>query len=539
MPGADAPPPIQTVTTLHAADWGVLTLYALLLLGAGWWFSRRSAKDSKSYFLANQTMPVWAVAISTLATAQSAATFVGVPEDAFGGNLTYISASIGGILAAVILAFTFIPAYYRLGVSTPYQLLETRFGPGAKLVTTSAYMFGRVFASGARIYVGAIPVALACFGNLSPTTLAITIAGFMVFAILFTLRGGLESVIWTDVVQVGVYMGAALVSVVILWHAIPAGFPAVLEALRTGGPDGTSKLTVLRLGLDKASPLGIDLAAPFTLITACTGWVLLNLAAFGTDQDLTQRMLTCRNAREGARSVIASTLVGIPAVVIFSLIGLLLWVVCRRPDLMGGAIPPHLAGDPKGLLLRYATNSGVWGFAGLIVAGVLAAGPAGINASLNSMAGAFISDIYRPALAPGKPEHHYVAAGRWAVAAWGLVLGTFAVACIWWQQHSGENIINFVLGVMGFAYAGLLATFLTALFTRRGNTHSVIAAMVVGFLIVLALQPNIWAWWTAKTAWTSAHLAPLKLASPWRLVIATTIAFAVCAAPHSAPRGSR
>ncbi len=531
MPGADAPPPFQTVMTLHAADWAVLATYGLLLLGAGWWFSRRSAKDAKGYFLANQAMPVWAVAVSTLATAQSAATFVGVPEDAFGGNLTYISASIGGILAAVILAFTFIPAYYRLGVSTPYQLLETRFGPGAKIVTTSAYMIGRVFASGARIYVGAIPVALACFGDLSSTTLAITIAGFMVFAVLFTLRGGLESVIWTDVVQVGVYMGAALVSVALLWRAIPADTLAVLDALRSGGPEGTSKLTVLRLGLDSSAPLGIDFAAPFTLITACTGWVLLNLAAFGTDQDLTQRMLTCRNAREGARSVIASTLVGIPAVVIFSTIGLLLWVVCRRPDLMGGPIPQHLTGDAKGLLLRYALSSGTWGFAGLIIAGVLAAGPAGINASLNSMAGAFISDIYRPVLAPGKDERHYVSAGRWAVAAWGVVLGVFAVLCIWWQKHSGENIINFVLGVMGFAYAGLLATFLTALFTRRGSTASVISAMIVGFLVVLALQPNIWAWWTAQTQWTTAHLAAVKLASPWRLVIATMIAFCICVIP--------
>ena len=526
MPGAPS-------FSMHGADWGVLGAYALVLVGAGWWFSRRGAKDSKGYFLAGAAMPVWAVAISTLATAQSAATFVGVPENAFGGDLTYLSASIGGIIAAVILAYTFIPAYYRLGVSTPYQLLETRFGPGAKLVTSGAYMIGRVFASGARIYVGAIPVALAFFGSTAdglPSTgaLCLTILAFMVFAVLFTLRGGLESVIWTDIVQVGVYIGAAVVGLVLLWRAIPADFSSVVDALRTGGPDGSSKLTVITVGIDPSKPLGIDFAAPFTLITACTGWVLLNLAAFGTDQDLTQRMLTCRNAREGARSVIASTLVGIPAVVIFSIIGLLLWVVCRSPDLMGASIPEHLAGDPKGLLLRYAMHSGVWGFAGLIVAGVLAAGPAGINASLNSMAGAFINDVYRPALRPGRTEQHYVNAGRWAVAAWGVVLGSFAVVCIWWQRGSGENIINFVLGVMGFAYAGLLAVFCTALFTKRGNTTSVVCAMVVGFGVVLALQPNVWAWWTDATVWTRENLASVKLASPWRLVIGTACAFAVC-----------
>ncbi len=101
-----------------------------------------------------------------------------------------------------------------------------------------------------------------------------------------------------------------------------------------------------------------------------------------------------------------------------------------------------------------------------------------------------------------------------------------------WQKHSGENIINFVLGVMGFAYAGLLATFLTALFTRRGRTWSVIAAMIVGFVVVLALQPNVWAWWTVQTGWTKAHLAGVKIASPWRLVLGVTAALSVCLIPR-------
>lgn len=148
------------------------------------------------------------------------------------------------------------------------------------------------------------------------------------------------------------------------------------------------------------------------------------------------------------------------------------------------------------------------------------------------MAGTFINDIYRPVIAPGRDERHYVTAGRWAVAAWGVVLGAFAVVCIWWQKHSGENIINFVLGVMGFAYAGLLATFLTALFTRRGRTWSVIAAMVVGFVVVLALQPNLWAWWTAQIGWTKAHLASIKIASPWRLVLGVAAALCVCLLPR-------
>lgn len=147
------------------------------------------------------------------------------------------------------------------------------------------------------------------------------------------------------------------------------------------------------------------------------------------------------------------------------------------------------------------------------------------------MAGTFINDLYRPVLAPGRDEQHYVRAGRLAVAGWSVVLGGFAIACIWWQKHSGENIINFVLGVMAFAYAGLLATFLTALFTKRGSTASVVAAMIVGFVVVLALQPSVWAWWTARNSWTASHLSAFKLATPWRLVVGTACATAVCVIP--------
>jgi len=528
---------------LAPLDWVVLAAYAALIIGAGIWTQLRSKQNTAAdYFLAGRSIPVWAVAVSTLATAQSAATFVGVPQDAFDGDLTYLSASIGAILASLILARFFIPAYYRLGVSTPYQLLESRFGPGAKLATSWAYLIGRVFASGARVFVGAIPIAVVLapdrpVAELGPVIAAV-IGAFMLFAILYTLWGGLESVIWTDIVQVGVYLGAAIVTIVILLRAIPADFAEILGALNTGGVGGDSKLAVVRTGIDPSKPLGIDFGAPFTIVTALTGWLLLNLAAFGTDQDLVQRLLTCRSAVQGSRSVIASTLLGIPVVLVFAIVGLLLWVVYKRPDLMGRPTPEYVGTDSARIFLKFVLHEMPAGAAGLVVAGVLAAGPAGVNASLNTMAGTLINDFYRPVIAPGRDERHYVAAGRWAVVGWGVVLGAFGVVCITWQRHSGENIINFVLGVMGFAYAGLLGVFLTALFTRRGSTASVIGAMLAGFVVVLILQPQVWNWWTTTTPWLRDNLQPIKVAGPWRLVIGAIIATAVCVIPKGIARTS-
>jgi solute:Na+ symporter, SSS family len=529
--------------TLGWLDWLVLAMYVALIAGAGvlvqWRGRRSSSATSADYFLAGRHMPVWAVAISTLATAQSAATFVGVPQDTFNGDLTYFMAILGSIPAAIIIALFFIPAYYRLGVSTPYQLLETRFGPGARLGTSVVYLLGRVFANGARIFVGAIPVTIALFGERSDMTMVLVITGFMVFAILYTLRGGLESVIWTDIVQVAVYMGAAMVAVVLLWKAIPASTGEVLTALQTGGKEGASKLRIVAHGLDSSKPLGMDLAAPFTLLTALTGWTLLYIAAFGTDQDLTQRLLACNSAKRGAWSTITSTLITIPTVAVFAVIGLLLWVLYARPDLMGRETPAYAAGDSADVFLKWVLHETPLGFAGLMIAGVLAAGPAGINASLNSMGSTLIADIYKP-LRPGRSEAHYVAMGRWAVVAWGVVLGAMAILCIAWQRASGETIISFVLNVMAFAYAGLLGVFFTALFTRRGSTVSVIGAMVSGFVVVLALQPTIMPTWLGWLGWTELmreRLGGVVVAGPWRLVAGTVVATLVCLAGR--PRNDR
>ncbi len=505
----------------------MLGAYLALLASSGVYFALRAKKNTGEYFLGGHHMPVWAVAFSVLATAQSAATFVGVPEGAYNGDLTYLSTNIGGILAALVLARVFIPRYYRLGVTTPYQLLETRFGPAAKLATSWAYMIGRVFASGSRVYVGAIPISMAVFGDTDPTHLSLAIVAFMIFGVVYTLAGGIASVIWTDVMQVAVYLGAATVAAVLLYRSIPMDLAGLMTALSHGGADGSSKLTVVRLGLDFSTPnLGFDPAAEYTLLTACTGWMLLALASYGMDQDLVQRLLTCKDAAKGSRSVILGVVVGIPAVMLFALLGLLLWAY--------DSSHAGVSSDGKQVFLRYILGEMPAGAAGLMIAGVLAAGPAGINASLNSMASTFVGDVYRPRR-PGREEREYVRVGRLATAGWGVVLAGFALACAWWQQEQREEILPFVLGVMGFAYAGLLGVFLTALFTRRGTTRSVIAALGVGFLVVLMLQPKVWAWmWQYFPVHQSVR--ELKLASPWRLVLGALAATLTAALPSGRAR---
>jgi Na+/proline symporter len=452
------------------------------------------------------------------------------------------------MIAALILASILIPRYYALKVSTPYQLLEARFGPGAKLASSWAYMIGRVFATGARVYVGAIPVAWAVFGGdptvgLDPNHLYISIIAFMIFGVLYTLAGGISSVIWTDVFQVGVYLGAALVAAIIIFVRLPYSTHEAIATLSTGAASGSSKLTFLTLGLDFSKPrLGFDPAAEYTLLTAITGWTLITLASHGMDQDLVQRLLTCNNARKGSWSVISGVLIGIPVVLLFAIVGLLLWL----NDHATGASTAH----GSDVFLHYILSGMPAGAAGLMIAGVLAAGPAGVNASLNSMASTFVEDVYKPRV-KRRDERHYVRVGRLATAAWGIIIGLFALACVAWQREAKDEILPFVLGVMGFAYAGLLGIFFTALFTKRGNTTSAILALFIGFVTVALLQPYVWQYAVGYSAMLPdslggeyfrsmfrdhAGLASLKLASPWRLLIGTIIATLVCC--FGAPRRS-
>jgi SSS family transporter len=559
-----------------AADWAIVGLYLLVLLVSGWWFARREPSGAREYFLAGRRMPAWAVAFSIIASSLSVATFLGAPQIAYGGNLAYLSANIGNLIAVGVVAAFFIPAFYRHDVTTIYELLEIRFGPGAKQGASAAFMLGRVFASGARVYIAAIPLAMILFGpeaSTNPAYLIAAIVALCLAGVLYTLVGGIASVIWTDVIQTVVLVGSAAAGLALLIWRVPASAGEIWAALSTGGPGGASKLTVFSPGIDpSASGWGFDPAASFTVLTAVLGWSLLNMAAYGTDHDLAQRMLTCRSAVKGSRSAVAAIVLSIPIVLLFSAIGLMLWVFYQRPDLMGAGAPGYPPTDSDRVFLTFILREMPPGLSGLMVAGLFAVALGSLNSAVNAMAATSVRDFYTH-LRPGQSDRHYLLAGRWAVAGWGVVMGAFATMCIWWRGSTG--LIEFALGVMTFAHSGLLAVFLCALFTRRGTTASVLAALVTGFVCVLAFQPPVWlglgSLWPgllpacgvegAVAAGTpggagstsgagavgGAHtVASLKAAwpwlawaSPWQMLLATGLALAVCVLPGGGRRTLR
>lgn len=517
-------------------DWLILAGYFALLIALGAALSRRQS-GTDDYFLAGRRMPAWAVALSVVATAISAATFIGGPYQAYAGDLTYLSATIGQFIAILIVAAFFIPTYYRLSVTTVYDLVGTRFGPAAKQACSWMFMLGRIFANGARLYIAALAGSQLLFSDTSPAHLAIGIAALTAVGVAYTLVGGIRAIIWIEVVQTIVLVGAALAAIAVLLHRIPLSTSDIIHTLATAQTKTGSKLDTLRLGL---TPSGPDWRQSYTLLTALLCWPIFNLAAYGTDHDLAQRMLTCRTAVKGAQSAIGAILIGLPITALFMAIGLLLHIFYDRPDLMGPASPGPRPGDAADVFIQFILTQMPTGLAGLMMAGMFAAALSSLSSALNAMSATLVNDVVRRH-APDHSERTYLRTGRAAMILWGAILGLFACLCIYWQRSnssSGQTLIDFALGVMNFAYAGLAAVFCTAIFTRRGSSASAIASLAVGFIIVLAGQPAVWKWWTDTfDGWTfytpnsaTVHrmLPETPPAFPWVLLVAFLAALITC-----------
>ncbi|MBO6513789.1 MAG: sodium:solute symporter [Phycisphaerales bacterium] len=532
----ETPETSQLAAGFSPLDWTVLCAYFLVLIITGWIFARKERKDTEDYFLGGRKIPAWAVAISIVATSLSAATFIGVPELSYTGNLTYLATNIGMILAALVIAFMFIPRFYQTKSASIYELLERRMGSGARRAASVSFLFGRVLASGARVFAAAIPLSMVIFGidaGLEPLSLMISISALTVVAIGYTLWGGIASVIWSDVLQYAVLVGAACVAIALIAGSINAPLDVVLDSLNnptseTGEPMG-SKLKIFEWspeGFDIRKP--IDFAAPFAIPACFIGYTLLGIGSYGTDQDLAQRMLTCKDAKSGARSVLMGIFLGIPTVLLFLIVGLMLWIVYQRPDLTDSPIQRSSSeGDSLRIFLEYILTQIPSGVRGLMMAGLFAAGLSSMNSAINAMGAAFIADLYRP-IFPNRSEQHYLKRGRVSVIIAGIVLGMFACICIYWKDANGYTLIDFALSVMGFAYAGLVGVFLTAILTKRGSSISAIAALIVGFLWMLASQPFMIGQVIDLTDSESTLASYAGIHHTWKLTLGVALSTTVC-----------
>jgi solute:Na+ symporter, SSS family len=479
-------------SSFSSLDWFVFFAYFLVLGVTSYVLSQGKIKTSREYFVSANSMPMFAVAISVLATSQSAATFLGVPEFSYKNDFTFIGFYLSALLAVIFVAFVLIPKFYALRAVTVYELLESRYGESAKKQAGLMFLVGRVLASGARLYIGALAISMILFGDILFLHVMLSITVLMFGALAYTYFGGVKSVILSDIIQAIIYVGAGVVVLVYLYYSLE--HVNILQTLQEH-----QKLRLFDISMD----------GKFSVIGLLSGWLLLNIAAFGLDQDMTQRVLSCKNKNEAAKSLIVSILLIIPVVLLFLSIGALLFVFYQNADVV-----QNFDGENITIFMYYILNEMPEGLRGLVTVGAIAAALSSTNSVLGAMASVAIEDIYKPWKLKHShvEEMHFVKAARVAVLFFAVLLSAMAMVSYFWQRYSDLSLISFALGVMAFAYTGLLGVFFSAIFTNRGTAKLVPWSLLGGFVSVLALQP---------------YTFGINIGFSWQIVIGTIIAFSL------------
>ncbi len=480
-------------------DWAVFGTYFLVLSLASLLLSRKKIESSREYFVGSNALPTFAVAISVLATSQSAATFLGAPEYSYKLDLTLIGFYFSALLAVYLVAKILIPRFYAINAVTVYELLEVRYGASAKKQAGVMFLIGRLFASGARLYIAALAVSMIVFYDISFFHLFLSVIMLILGALVFTYFGGVKSVVFSDIIQAVTYIGAGLAVVFYLYSSLDMSYAEIVHALAQ-----KDKLQFIDFDLSFTSD------GKFNLFGLLSGWLLLNIAAFGLDQDLTQRVLSCKDKHEASRALYLSTLVSIPIVMLFLIIGLLLFLFYEQHQ-----ITQSFAGESITIFMYYILNEMPSGLKGLVTIGAIAAALSSTNSVLGAMSSVAIEDLYKPYKLKKQattPQMHFVKAARVGVFVFAVMLSFMALLSFVVQQASDIPLISFALGVMAFAYSGLLGVFISAIFTQRGSAKSVPFALVSGFITVLLMQP---------------YTLGFDIGFAWQIVCATFISFLV------------
>jgi len=334
---------------------------------------------------------------------------------------------------------------------------------------------------------------------------AISVAILMLGALAYAYVGGVKSVIFSDIIQAMTYIGAGIAVLVYLYVNIGADFGTIMATLQA---DNKLKL------------LDWSLSGGFSVWALMGGWLLLNIAAYGLDQDMTQRALTCKNAKEAQKSLMMSIYMTIPVAILFLFIGLLLYLFYQHPELSGlkTQVVQKFEGEKITIFMYYILHEMPEGMRGLVTVGAVAAALSSSNSVLGAMSSVAIQDLYRPWREKQgvNNEMHFVKAGRMAVLLFAVALSAMAMLSYYWQRYTELPLLSFALGVMAFAYTGLLGVFGAAIFTKRGSATTVPLALLAGFMTVLLMQPYI-----------LGSMLELKLGFAWQILGGTVVAFGV------------
>jgi solute:Na+ symporter, SSS family len=527
----DSLSPNDRMNAKLAIDCLVLFLYFFIIIAIGLRMGRKE-RDLEDFALGRRQIPWWAVLASLIAAETSAGTFFGTPGEGFTQrNYTYLQLAFGTIIARILVSFIFIKPYYDYKVFSIYEYLTRRFGVATKNAASAVFLFTRLLASGARLYVAAIALALAyeMIRGVRPTqaeTLWIYVGATIAIVILtaiYTTLGGIKAVIWTDLIQASIMIGSALAALCLLYFAIPGGWN---EIVQRRGPFHLSDLITTGLDPEKHGWQKIAgmFAIEYTIFAGLIGSTFMTMSTHGTDQDMVQRMLTAVDIRRSRRSLILSGLADIPIAFTFLSIGVLLWVYYQaHPD-------PTLPNTPNETFCHFILYQMPVGLRGLLLAGIFATAMGSLSTALNALATSFTCDWYVTYIRPAADGEESLRAVRWATVGFSILMIVVASTTSYLViVYPNVRIIPIVLGIYGYTYGSVLGVFLAGMLTKsRGNDYGNLIAMVAGFVVVCLISglPNAIAKIFGAKLYDQPSWLPV-MEFPWWICFGTIVTFFV------------
>ena len=370
---------------------------------------------------------------SIVATETSALTFISIPGLAYTGNLGFLQVVAGYVLGRIGVAVLLLPRYYEGEIVTAYTLLEKRFGLATRRMTSIVFMVTRGMADAVRVFATAIPVSL-ILGDSVPRQWAMPAAILVLggLTIVYTYRGGMRAVVWTEILQASVYLIGGVSALVILGQTVPGGWSAIL-----GQAGDAAKLSALDFSL--------DVSKPHTVWAGLIGGGFLSMASHGADQLIVQRLLSSRNLREAQRAIVGSGIIVFGQMTLFLFVGIGLWA--------------HFGGQqfatPDSIFPRFIVEQMPAGLVGLLLAAIIAATMSTHSGAINALAAAATHDIYMPITGRKAEEPETFRAGRRFALLWGVVLTGGAMLF----REQGTPVVVVALGIASFTYGGLLGVF--------------------------------------------------------------------------------
>ena len=444
---------------LNASDFLVIVGYLAGVTLFGLRF-RRKQTTLQGYFLADRKISWWAISLSIVAAETSTLTIISVPGLAYDQDFRFLQFVFGYIIGRMIVAFMLVPHYFRGSLITAYQLIERRFGNRLRTLTAGLFLITRAAAEGVRVFAVAIVVRIALgnflsgISDLGRDVSAIAIVTLLV--LIYTFEGGLAAVIWTDVVQLAVYLAGALTAVFILSHSVPGGWPAI-------------STVAARAGKFRVFDLSWNLNSTYTLWSGIIGGSFFTIASHGTDQLIVQRLLAARSQHQAKLALISSGFAVLVQFSLFLLIGAMLFSFdTAAPSAQHIQRTDTIFPDFIATRMPHVVS-------GFLIAAILAAAMSNLSAALNSLSSTAIVDFYAR-IAPRSSEDRRVRLSRIATVAWAVLL--FGLALL--ARHGGR-VLEMGISIASVAYGSLLGVFLLGVLTTRVSEVGAMAGMLFGF----------------------------------------------------------